>query len=139
MATAGDPERIKETRGEAKGELRHLPTGAHLQPRYPGLLSPLRFLLSGLRLASGAPQPFSNQTPQGWRHVCDLVQSRLRRAGTQTSYLHLWHQWPPPGFGFCFFFLFSFPLPRGSGFLNHLANNQQVGRCLFPRARRTDA
>lgn len=30
---------------------------------------------------SSAAQPFSNQTPQGWRHVCDLIQSRPPEGG----------------------------------------------------------
>lgn len=123
------PERREgQIRVEADGELRpHLSTGAHLQP-VSRLQSPppFSFLLPGVgRQASGAAQPFSNQTPQGWRHACDLVQSGPLEGGNA--------KFPPApvarvAASCCFFF----PLLPGSGYRNHLANDQQVGRCPFP-------
>lgn len=120
--------RVKRYPVRIKGIHRTPPTAS-----VSGLGSPPRFLLEGVGAGSGAAQPFSNQTPQGWRHVCDLIQSHASEGGNAECLPA-----PVAAVAACgFLFLFSFfPLPRGSGFSHHLANNQQVGRCLSPRRRR---
>lgn len=73
--------------------------------------SPIRHLTAGATSATWA-----NLVPGGWK----------RKVRTCTC--------GGGGRLLVVFFFFS-PCPRGSGFSNHLANDQQVGRCLFPRER----
>lgn len=126
--TGGRRGREGQIREEADGELRpHLSTGAHLQPVSRPSVSSTVFVSSprSRTPGPGAAQPFSNQTPQGWRHACDLVQSRPLEGGN-AKFL------PAPVAAVAASCCFFFPLLPGSGYWNHLANDQQVGRCPFP-------
>lgn len=93
---------------------------------WPG--SPLLFLLppEGVRPACGAAQPFSNQTPQGRRHVRDLIQSPALEGGNAkflpapaAAVAASWVGVPPR------------PLPGGSGFSNTWRmTSRWADRCL---------
>lgn len=114
-------------------------TRAHRQPRPPALRSrasstassgrrslsrPRRtHSLSPIRLREAAPRPRPGPISAPGGRTCKVPTCTCGRRGRLPRC--------------CFFvllLLFSFPLPLGSGGLNHLANDQQVGRC--PRDRR---
>lgn len=121
---------IKEKRNWGRDRGR---TATFVHRRPPAALISLPpFLLPGVRLRSGAHSAFLQSDIPRPRHVCDLVQSRPWRAGTRT-FSTCTCGCSGRLLGSFFFFPPFFPLPRSSGFQNHLANNQQVGQTSSPR------